>query len=251
MTESFTDIRQADADHGGTDETQVAETQVVDGLSLASVAGTGGVVFAGVLRPPSNAHSVPTAPALTTASDTSAIGPATSTSTSTSPLGRPVIYQVGDAGWVTVDIDATSIALRSTMPQSGWTVIAATTNSSHINVQFTDTRRIVGVDVGLVGSVVTVSATNVLAAGSVSSVAATPVGVSADDGVQSTAPLASDVPVASPPAPLVDAPASTVATPSRVPARSATTATSAAGGSGGTSARGDGHDGASGGENDD
>jgi len=150
-----------------------------------------------------------------------------------------------------VDIAPTSIALRSTMPQSGWTVVAATTNGTHINVQFTDTRRIVGVDVGLVNSAVTVSATNDLATGSVSSVAATPIGVSANGGVQSTAPRASDIPVASPPAPMVDAPASTVATSSRVPARSATTATSAAGGSGGTSARGDAHDGASGGENDD
>lgn len=224
--------------------------KLLTGLSLASVAGTGGVAFAGVLGPPSNAQSIPTAQALTTA-DTSAIGPATSTSTSTSPLGRSVIYQVGDAGWVTVDIAPTSIALRSTTPQSGWTVVAATTNGTRINVRFTDTRRIVGVDVGLVNSAVTVSATNDLASGSVSSVAATPVSVSADGGVQSTAPLASDVPVASPPPALVDAPAITASASARVPARSATTATSAAGGSGGTSARGDAHEGASGGQNDD
>ena len=215
--------------------------RLLTGLSLASVAGTGGIAFASMLRPPDVAQSAPLEQV--TAPDAVATT-AGSADPSTSPAVRSVTYQVGDAGWVTVDATTTTIAVRSSTPQADWRVAASSASAGHISVQFTDGRRIVGVDVGLVGSDLIVSATNELAPGSLTSAAAS--GALTSGEVASTAPAA-PVPVASP-APVPSGVPTVTAAP-KAPARSATTATSAAGG-GGTPGRGEGH-GDSGGENDD
>jgi len=209
------------------------------GLSLASVAGTGGAAFVGVFQPPSAAHPAVQVPPA--AGENS-----TTTSGSPSSIGRSVTYQVGDAGAVTLAATTDSIAIQSVVPKPEWTVVAAVAQGGHANVQFADTRRIVAINVDLVGGEMVVSATNDLVPGSADTTPTAPV----DTPLVTTSPAPVVLVASPPPGGSADGEA-TISTTAEVPSRSATTATSAAGGGGATSEHGDDHGGTRGGESDD
>jgi hypothetical protein len=124
--------------------------KLLTGLTLASVASTGGVAFAALAEPVGTTPSAPLSAAMTSALATS----------TTNAAGRTISYQVGDAGMVTVDIAGTVLTSRGLVPAAGWNIAALSNSGTHIDVQFANAERIVAFHADLVGADVVVSVTN-------------------------------------------------------------------------------------------
>jgi hypothetical protein len=95
--------------------------QLLTGLTIVGVAASAGVAYAGV----SVIHSV-------SAEDVTA---------STAPaqqVTRTIVYQVGGAGQVTINVAGDSLAVNGSAAASGWSVVAASATGTHAEVQFTD-----------------------------------------------------------------------------------------------------------------
>ena len=134
----------------------------ITGLAVAGIAGSAGAAFAGV----SNG----------TLADAKApeTQPAPSTPQQESRHDRTISYQVGAAGTVTLTVSNGSLAVASSAAGAGWTVVGATTpgaDSTHVEVQFTDSVQLVTFIADLVGDDVVVSLTNVPAPGAATTTA--------------------------------------------------------------------------------
>lgn len=199
------------------------------GLALASVAGTGGAAYVAVAAPSSGASAAAQAPALvpltpTTGSTTGSTADGT-TVAGASPA-RTFSYRIGDAGTVTVDVQGTALAGRRLDPAVGWSVLAMSSTGAHLDVQLTDSRRIVGFAADLVGPDVVVSVTN----GEIAGEAATStVGARAGSVADAAQVVAQTLPAT--PAPTTGASPVSGTAPSvrRAPSAAATTVTSSAG----------------------
>lgn len=132
--------------------------KLLTGLTLASVAGTGGAAYASVAEPADTTPPAASAGPLVSAAETSTT--AAATSTTTAALGRTISYQVGDAGTVTVEVAGSVMTSRGLIPANGWKIGAMSNSATHVDVQFANTERIVGFSADLVGADVVVSVTN-------------------------------------------------------------------------------------------
>ena len=122
--------------------------QLLTGLTIVGVAASAGVAYAGV----SVIHSV-------SAEDVTA---------STAPaqqVTRTIVYQVGGAGQVTINVAGDSLAVNGSAAASGWSVVAASATGTHAEVQFTDGVQLVTFSADLVADEIAVAVTNTEAPG--------------------------------------------------------------------------------------
>jgi hypothetical protein len=223
---------------------ELMNRKLLIGVTLASVAGTGGAAYATVAGPAEHAPASTSAvPVVTSAeSSTSSVNAtstsiASSTSTSTSiasstsaassavpaPVGaapRTISYQVGDAGTVTIDVADGAMASHELIPATSWSIMAMSNSGTHVAVQFTNSERVVGFAADLVGADVVVSVTNDRLPGAESPAVVDPLSVSVIAGSNDEAPTMSTSPSPSPaaphPSPLV-VPATPATSPPDVP----------------------------------
>jgi hypothetical protein len=101
----------------------------ITGLTVASVAGTGGVAFATMTANtnPASAANTPLAAAETTAT----------------VAARAYSFQAGTAGQVNLTADEGALKVDSTVPAAGWLVISYTGPGTHVEVQLGDGLQIV------------------------------------------------------------------------------------------------------------
>ena len=97
----------------------------ITGITLASVAGTGGAAYAGVAI----GHDAEAAPAALSApkADEGQTGQA-----------RTISYQVGSAGSVTITVAGNSLTVSGATADANWVVLSAATPGPHVEVKFTD-----------------------------------------------------------------------------------------------------------------
>jgi hypothetical protein len=221
------------------------------GLALASVAGTGGVAYV-ALGAPEGGAAAAQAPAVSPDTTTGEPSPSSAVMTTAAVApARTLVYQVGDAGTVTVDVASATLTGRHLAPAPGWSVLEMSANGAHLELRLTDSHRIVGFVADLVGPEVVVSVTNSVAPGSVDTASNGDPAASGADAtvVEQTLPATPASPTAAASAPR------TVAVAVARPAPAATTRTSSAGPSSDDHGveRDDHHDdsGRSGGEHDD
>ena len=185
------------------------------GVTLASVAGTGGAAYATVAGPaeyaPASASAIPV---VTSAESSTSSVSATSTSIASStsaasstvpaPVGaapRTISYQVGDAGTVTIDVVDGAMASHELIPATSWSIMAMSNSGTHVAVQFTNSERVVGFAADLVGADVVVSVTNDRLPGAENLAAVDPLSVSVIAGYNDEAPTMSTSPSPSPTTP--------------------------------------------------
>lgn len=101
----------------------------ITGLTVASVAGTGGVAFATMTAStnPASADNTPVAAAETTAT----------------VAASAYSFQAGSAGQVNLTADDGALTVDSTVPSAGWLVISYTGPGTHVEVQLGDGLQIV------------------------------------------------------------------------------------------------------------
>ncbi len=102
----------------------------ITGLTVASVAGTGGVAFATMTASTNPASAAPTplaAAEITTATVAS----------------RGYSFQAGSAGQVNLTADDGALTVDSTAPSAGWLVLSYTGPGTHVEVQLGDGVQIV------------------------------------------------------------------------------------------------------------
>ena len=173
------------------------------GITIAGIAGSGGLAYAGVnVISSASAESAPAAE-------------------STAPAAiRSITYQIGVAGLVTIQSDGTTLTALDPHPGTGWTFVGATDAAAHVDVQFTDGQQLVTFSADQVGAEIIVSVTNVEAPGATTTtVAPEPIVVTivTDAPVDTEAPAPTTTPATPAPTP---PPATTihVATPTPAPA---------------------------------
>jgi hypothetical protein len=136
----------------------------ITGLTLASVAGSGGA-FA----------------AVATSNDTPVVAQSQAFVRASefvqAPQSRSTNYQVGAAGTVTLTVTDGTLAVTNATFGTGWTVAPTTALGTHVEVQFTDTIQLVTFGADLVNNEVVVALTNVPAPGSVTPAAPAPIDV--------------------------------------------------------------------------
>ena len=200
-------------------------------VTVVGVAGSGGAAIAAVggptsLEPAATAPSATAAPNVFPVKATQTHG-VESTATSM-PESQTIVYQVGDAGSVTIVVDGATMTSGDVVPANGWAIVAITNGGTHTVVQLTDNERIVGFVADLVGDDVVVSVTNELAAGAPGSVPTTPVSVSiidsddSDDSATLTDESSEHPPLPATPPP-VQSPPTTTPTSPPPPAATSTT----------------------------
>ena len=112
------------------------------GITMAGIAGSGGLAYAGVnVISSASAESAPAAE-------------------STAPAAiRSITYQIGVAGLVTIQSDGTTLTALDPHPGAGWTFVGATDAAAHVDVQFTDGQQLVTFSADQVGAEIVRSAT--------------------------------------------------------------------------------------------
>ncbi len=117
--------------------------QLLTGLTIVGVAASAGVAYAGV----SVIHSASAedAPASTAPAQ---------------PVTRTIVYQVGGAGQVTINVAGDNLAVNGSAAAAGWSVVAASATGTHAEVQFTDGAQLVTFSADLVADDIAVSVTN-------------------------------------------------------------------------------------------
>ncbi len=187
--------------------------KLLTALSVASVAGTGGVAYATVVAPSAGPSAGPTSTSPTTPPSTTADVAGTAATT----------YQVGDAGSVTLALTDGSMSTRSIEPAAGWAVASMSNSATHAVVVFQNAERMVGLTADLVSGQVVVAVTNDRLPGVTGIEPTEPLVVTVVEGATSTnsatVPTASVIP-ATPPSGNADVPTPTS------PATSHTTAPS-------------------------
>ena len=191
------------------------------GVTLASVAGTGGAAYATVASPtehaPASASAIPvvtsaasstssTSTTSSTSSTSSSIDSSTSAASSTEPAPvraapRTVSYQVGDAGTVTIDVADGAMASHELIPAASWSIMAMSNTGTHVAVQFTNSERVVGFAADLVGADVVVSVTNDRLPGAAGPAPVDPLSVSVVAGSNDETPTLSTEPASTTPRP--------------------------------------------------
>ena len=137
------------------------------GVTVAGVAGVYGAAFAASTAPLDGA--APTTTGLPTETSTAGATTAPTSSTATTVpthASRTVTYQVGDAGTVTLKVDAGVLTTRQIQPAAGWTVASVSGSGAHTEVHFASSSRLVTFVADLVGDDVVVSVLNKLVPGS-------------------------------------------------------------------------------------
>lgn len=191
---------------------------LITGLTLASVAGSGGA-FAAV------AASQGASPAAAQSQTPFVASALVQQPVQTTVPSATFSYQVGTAGTVTVTATNGSLTINDTAVGAGWTVANATGPGTHIEVQYTDSMQLVTFGADLVDNNVVVSVTNVAAPGSVTTAVPEPITV-----VKKTNPVHTTTAQPQPATPQATAPPATAApTEAQPPTRAATTAPSGAG----------------------
>ena len=140
----------------------------ITGLTLASVAGSGGA-FA-VAASSNDTPVVAQSQAFVKASEFVQ-----------TPQSRSINYQVGTAGTVTLTVTNGTLAVASTTFSTGWSVATTTALGSHVEVQFTDAAQLITFGADLVNNEVVVALTNVPAPGAVAAAAPAPLDVTLVD----------------------------------------------------------------------
>lgn len=169
----------------------------ITGLTLASVAGSGGAFAAAA-----SSHDAPVAAQLQTGIPAGQFVQAAQ--------GRTVNYQVGVAGTVTLSIADGVLTVTDATVGTGWTTVTTVGVGTHVEVQFTDALQLVTFGADLVGNDVVVALTNVPAPGvvpettpaavdvSVISQATTARGTTVAQSRPATAPAAASQPTVAP-----------------------------------------------------
>jgi hypothetical protein len=186
---------------------------LITGLTLASVAGSGGA-FAAV------AASQGASPAAAQSQAPFVESALVQQPVPTTVPSATFSYEVGTAGTVTLTATNGSLTINDTAVGAGWTLANATAPGTHIEVQYTDSMQLVTFGADLVGSNVVVSVTNVAAPGSVTTAAPEPITV-----VQKTTPVHNSTVQPQPATPQATAPPAEA----QPPTRAATTAPSGSG----------------------
>ena len=137
----------------------------ITGLTLASVAGSGGAFAA--------AASSNDAPVVV-AQPQNFVKASELVQT---PQSRAINYQVGAAGTVTLTVTDGTLAVTNATMGAGWTVATTTALGTHVEVQFTDTIQLATFGADLVNNEVVVALTNVAAPGAVTATAPAPLDV--------------------------------------------------------------------------
>jgi hypothetical protein len=137
----------------------------ITGLTLASVAGSGGA-FAAAATSGNDMPVAAQSPTVVNASDFVQ-----------APTSRTINYQVGAAGTVTLTVTDGMLNVDNTTFGTGWTGAATMVAGSHVEVQFTDTAQLVTFGADLVNNEPVVALTNVPAPGVVAAAAPTPMDV--------------------------------------------------------------------------
>ncbi len=137
----------------------------ITGLTLASVAGSGGAFAAAASS--NDAPVVAQAQTFVKASEFVQ-----------APQSRSINYQVGAAGTVTLTVTDGALAVTNATPGAGWTTATTTALGTHVEVQFTDTIQVVTFGADLVSNEVVVALTNVPVPGAVALAAPAPIDVS-------------------------------------------------------------------------
>lgn len=104
--------------------------KLITGLTVASVAGTGGVAFATMTASTQPASAAPT-PLAIAAETTVAAAP------------RAYSFQAGAAGQVNLTAADGTLTVDSTVPSAGWLVLSYTGPGTHVEVQLGDGTQIV------------------------------------------------------------------------------------------------------------
>lgn len=134
--------------------------QLLTGLTIVGVAASAGVAYAGVsVIHSASAENVP------------------STAAALQPVTRTIVYQVGGAGQVTINVAGDHLVVHGSAATAGWSVVAASATGTHAEVQFSDGVQLVTFSADMVEHDVVVSVTNTLAPGAATTVPAGPVDV--------------------------------------------------------------------------
>jgi hypothetical protein len=188
----------------------------ITGLTLASVAGSGGA-FAAAATSGNDMPVAAQAPTVVNASDFVQ-----------APTSRTINYQVGAAGTVTVTVTDGVLNVGNTTFGTGWTGAATMVAGSHVEVQFTDTAQLVTFGADLVNNELVVALTNVPAPGVVAAATPTPIDITVIGQANTASPRTAPQPRPATPQPIATQP--TVAPTTVQPPRpAATTAPSGSG----------------------
>ena len=198
----------------------------ITGLTLASVAGSGGA-FAAAATSGNDIPVVAQAPTVVKASDFVQ-----------APTSRTINYQVGAAGTVTLTVTDGVLNVDNATFGTGWTGAATIVAGSHVEVQFTDTAQLVTFGADLVNNEPVVALTNVPAPGAVAPAAPTPIDITVIKQANTASPVTAPQPRPATPQPVAAQPA---AAPTTVqpPRPAATTAPSGSGDDDSSDDRGD------------
>jgi hypothetical protein len=177
--------------------------QLLTGMTIVGVAASAGVAYEAVSA--IHSASAESAPA---------------SSAPVQPVSRTIVYQVGAAGQVTVNVAGGTLTVNGSAATTGWSVVAASATGAHAEVQFTDGVQLVTFTADLVGDNVAVSVTNTEAPGA-TTVAGQPINVVVISDSNTPTPTPAPTPAATSPA----APGSTSAPTSTTTAHSTTTTT--------------------------
>ena len=137
----------------------------ITGLTLASVAGSGGA-FAAAATSGNDMPVAAQAPSVVNASDFVQ-----------APTSRTINYQVGAAGTVTLTVTDGVLNVDNTTFGTGWTGAPRWSPASHVEVQFTDMAQLVTFGADLVNNELVVALTNVPAPGVVAAATPTPIDI--------------------------------------------------------------------------
>ncbi len=134
--------------------------QLLTGLTIVGVAASAGVAYAGVsVIHSASAENVP------------------STAAPVQPVTRTIVYQVGAAGQVTINVAGDTLVVHGSAATAGWSVVAASATGTHAEVQFSDGVQLVTFSADLVEHDVVVSVTNTQAPGAATTLPAGPIDV--------------------------------------------------------------------------
>ena len=198
----------------------------ITGLTLASVAGSGGAFAAAA----TSGNDTPVAAQAPTAVNASSFVQASQS--------RTINYQVGPAGTVTLTVTNGVLNVDSTTFGTGWTGAATAVAGSHVEVQFTDMAQLVTFGADLVNNEPVVALTNVPAPGVVAAATPTPIDVTVIKHTGTASPKTAPQPRPATPQPVAAQP---TAAPTVVqsPKPAATTAPSGSGDDDSSDDRGD------------